>query len=245
MEEMRLQKALAAAGVGSRRACEELIRAGRVSVDGAVVREMGTKVRVGEQRIEVDGRAVGEAQARRTFLADKPRGVICTSRDPEGRPTLLEWARREGLPEGRYFSVGRLDADSEGLILLTTDGAVAQRWGHPSMGTEKEYRVWGNRAVGRRETEAWLRGVEEGGETLRALRVEVEPGSGGRVCRVVLGEGKNRQVRRMWAAAGVKVKRLRRVRIGSLDEGLLGGRRLAELPAAALEKAGPQRRQEK
>lgn len=241
MEEVRLQKALAAAGVASRRACEELIRAGRVTVDGVVVREMGVKVRMGEQRLAVDGREIGGAQARRTYLADKPRGVICTSRDPQGRTTLLEWARRTGLPEGRYFSVGRLDADSEGLILLTTDGDLAQRWGHPSAGTEKEYRVWGDRRVGRRETEAWLRGVEDDGETLRALRVEVEAGSGGRVCRVVLGEGRNRQVRRMWAALGVGVKRLRRVRIGGLDEAALGGRRLAELPPETLEKASPEK----
>ncbi|MBR6021179.1 MAG: rRNA pseudouridine synthase [Kiritimatiellae bacterium] len=225
---MRLQKALAAAGVGSRRGCEELIRAGRVTVDGEVVREMGVRVRAG-QRLAVDGVEVGGAQPRRTFLADKPRGVICTSRDPQGRKTLLEWAREEGLPEGRFFSVGRLDVDSEGLILLTTDGDLAQRWGHPSAGTEKEYRVWGDRSVGAREVEAWRRGVESDGETLKALRVDVEKGSGGRVFRVTLGEGRNRQVRRMCEAVGVRVRRLRRVRIGSIGERALKGRRLVEL----------------
>lgn len=222
-----MQKVLAGAGVGSRRACEAMIAAGRVSVDGATVTEMGVKVEPGRQRICVDGREIGAAEAKRTFAVDKPRGVICTSRDPQGRPTVIEWARGEGLPAGRFFGVGRLDGDSEGLLLLTTDGELAQRLAHPGGGVEKEYRVWGGRALTREEGEALVRGVECDGETLRALRVV--PEAGGRTCRVVLGEGKNREVRRMWEALGVRVRRLRRVRIGRLTEAVLGGRRVVEL----------------
>jgi len=221
-----LQKALAAAGVGSRRACVALIAAGRVSVDGEVVRKQGMLVDPERRDIRVDGRKIGAPEAKRTFLADKPRGVICTSRDPQGRPTVLDWARAEGLPAGRFFGVGRLDGDSEGLLLLTTDGDLAQRLAHPSRHVEKEYRVWCDRAPGKAEAEAWLAGVEEGGETLRALRVTREAG---RSARLVLGEGRNRQVRRMCEAVGLRVRRLRRVRIGRLTEEALGGRRLVEL----------------
>lgn len=237
MAAVRLQKALADAGVCSRRHAEELIAAGRVAVDGAVVRELGTRVEPSAQRIEVDGRPLAAPQASRTFLADKPRGILCTSSDPQGRPTILEWARANGLPKGRFFTIGRLDYDSEGLILLTTDGALAQRMGHPSHHAEKEYRVWVPRLPGRAAAAAMLRGVEDEGECLRALSVEAEapmhPGWPPSV-RLVLGEGRNRHIRRMLGALGIRILRLRRIRIGELDESLLRGRPLVPVAAGRL-----------
>ncbi len=119
------------AGVGSRRRCEEFIVAGRVRVDGVVVSELGARVDPSRQRVEFDGRRV-QPEPMQTYLADKPRGVLCTSADPEGRPTIVEWAVHAGAnPRLRLYSVGRLDYDSEGLILLTNDGELAQRLAHP------------------------------------------------------------------------------------------------------------------
>ncbi len=231
---VRLQKFLAAAGVGSRRHCEELIAAGRVRVDGAVVAQLGARVDPATQRVELDGRPV-RAEPRRTYLADKPRGILCTSHDPEGRPTIVEWAARMGAdPRLRLYTIGRLDYDSEGLILLTNDGALAQEFAHPSRHVEKEYRAWTDRPATRGEIQAMLAGVEENGELLRALDVVPER-DGPRPClRLVLGEGRNRHIRRMLEAIGLRVRRLRRIRIGPLTEADLRGQPLRELSPAEL-----------
>jgi 23S rRNA pseudouridine2605 synthase len=233
---IRLQKFLASVGVGSRRACEQIILAGRVRIDGQTVAELGVRVDPARQRVELDGRPL-RSERRRTYLADKPRGLMCTSHDPEGRRTLVEWAARAGAdPALRLYSVGRLDYDSEGLILLTNDGDLAQALAHPSHHVEKEYRAWTDRFATRDQIAAMLQGVEDDGELLRALRVVPEATRPGRPpsLRIVLGEGRNRHIRRMLEALGLQVKRLRRIRIGSLAESALRGQPLRELSPAEL-----------
>ncbi|MGD9782822.1 MAG: pseudouridine synthase [Kiritimatiellia bacterium] len=233
---IRLQKFLAAAGIGSRRHCEELIVAARVRVDGAVVAQLGARVDPQTQRVELDGRPV-RAEPHRTYLADKPRGILCTSFDPEGRPTIVEWAAQMGAdPRLRLYTIGRLDFDSEGLILLTNDGALAQEFAHPSRHVEKEYRAWIDRLATRDQLSAMLEGVEENGEHLRALSVVAEASRPGRppTLRIVLGEGRNRHIRRMLEAIGLRVRRLRRIRIGPLSEADLRGKSIRELPPTDL-----------
>ena len=235
---IRLQKFLAAAGVGSRRHCEELIVAGRVRVDGAVVAQLGARVDPATQRVELDGQPV-RAEPHRTYLADKPRGILCTSHDPEGRPTIVEWAARMGAdPRLRLYTIGRLDYDSEGLILLTNDGALAQEFAHPSRHVEKEYRAWIDRLATREQIDAMLEGVEENGEFLRALEVVPESSRPGRppTLRIVLGEGRNRHIRRMLETIGLRVRRLRRIRIGALTEADLRGEPLRELTPSELDR---------
>ena len=232
---IRLQKFLAAAGIGSRRHCEELIAAGRVRVDGAVVTELGTRVDPDHQRVELDGRAVC-TEPHRTYLADKPRGILCTSHDPEGRPTIVEWAAHMGAdPRLRLYTIGRLDYDSEGLILLTNDGALAQAFAHPRHHVEKEYRAWTDRPLTREEIEAMLDGIEDNGELLRALDVIQESAGARPTLRIVLGEGRNRHIRRMLQFLGLRVIRLRRIRIGALTEAHLRHQPLRELSASELD----------
>ncbi len=224
----RLQKILAAAGLGSRRHCETLITAGRVQIDGQTVTELGTRADPARQQVTVDGQPV-RREPRQTYLADKPRGILCTSSDPQGRTTIIDWARQMGAPPRlRLYTVGRLDLHSEGLILLTNDGALAQALAHPRHQIEKEYRAWLHAAPTREQLSAMRRGVEEGGETLRALRVTLEAGQVP-VLRVVLGEGRNRHIRRMLTVLGLRVKRLRRVRIGPLTAAALRGQPLRQL----------------
>ena len=233
---VRLQKYLASAGVGSRRSCEELIVAGRVRVDGVRVTELGTRVEPGAQTVEVDGRPV-RPERHRTYLADKPRNLMCTSHDPEGRPTIVEWAARMGAdPRLRLYTIGRLDYESEGLILLTNDGELAHAFAHPRHHVEKEYRAWTDLFATRDQIAAMLAGVEDDGEVLRALAVVPEASRPGRPpsLRIVLGEGRNRHIRRMLAVLGLRVKRLRRIRIGSLSESDLRGRPLRELAPAEI-----------
>lgn len=235
---IRLQKFLAAAGVGSRRHCEELIVAGRVRVDGAVVAQLGARVDPERQKVELDGRPV-RAEPHRTYLADKPRGILCTSFDPEGRPTIVEWAAQMGAdPNLRLYTIGRLDYDSEGLILLTNDGALAQAFAHPRHHVEKEYRAWVDRLATREQLDAMLEGVEDNGEFLRALSVVPEASRPGRppTLRIVLGEGRNRHIRRMLEALGLRVRRLRRIRIGALSEADLRGQPLRQLAPFELDR---------
>lgn len=229
----RLQKVLAAAGAASRRGAVPLIASGRVAVNGVVVTEPGARVDPARDRITLDGRPL-RAEPRRTYLADKPRGILCTSRDPQGRPTITDWAKTVGAdPSLRLYTVGRLDYDSEGLILLTNDGDLAQRLGHPSYHAEKEYRVWLDRLPDAARSRAILRGVEDRGELLRALRILDDPPPSPKhppSLRLVLGEGRNRHIRRLMTALGLRVLRLRRLRIGPLTEAHLHHRPLVELP---------------
>ena len=217
---VRLQKVLAAAGVGSRRACEALIADGRVEVDGAVVTTMGLRVDPATAVIKVDGMRVTTPDAGAVHLAlNKPAGVVSTMSDPEGRPNLGDYVagRRE-----RLFHVGRLDAETEGLILLTNDGDLAHRLTHPSFGVAKTYlaEVVGplKRGLGK-ELRAGVE-LDDGPVTVDGFRPVGR--SGARVLvEVVLHEGRKHVVRRLLEAAGHPVERLVRTEIGPVKLGEL------------------------
>ena len=213
----RLQKVLASRGVASRRAGESLIVAGRVSVDGIVVRELGTRVSR-DARIEVDGRVVPPAVRRSYFMLHKPLGVVSTVSDPQGRRTVRELIREAG----RFFPVGRLDADSSGLLLLTDDGEWAQRVLHPRYAQPREYEVRVRGRITEERLERLRSGVrlEEGVSRLREIRV-IRLSERESVVRVVLMQGWKRQVRRTLAAVELPVTSLVRVRIGPLALGRL------------------------
>jgi len=229
-----LQKVLARAGQGSRRVCEELIAAGRVTVDGEVA-VLGRRVDVTTVRVEVDGILLPVAPDLVYYLLNKPAGVVTTADDPQGRPTVV------GLvpSEPRVFPVGRLDRDSEGLLIVTNDGALAQLLSHPSHGVDKEYVAevaQGTPAPGALRT--LRQGVAlEDGRTSPAEVGVLAPG----VLRLVIHEGRNRQVRRMCDAIGHPVRRLVRTRIGPLrDTNLAPGswRALSAEEVRALARAG-------
>jgi 23S rRNA pseudouridine2605 synthase len=213
---IRLQKVLADRGVASRRAAEELMREGRVRVGGEVVTEMGSKVPP-DARIEVDGHAVAGPAPHRYVVLNKPRGIVSTARDERGRSTVVELI---GARE-RLYPVGRLDEDSEGLVLLTNDGAWAERVLHPRYGHEREYEVSVAGPVPPASIAALRRGIALDEGMARAARVSVAGGPRGATVRMVLNTGWKRQVRRMCAAVGLRVLRLRRVRLGPLELGKL------------------------
>ena len=206
----RLQKVLARVGIGSRRVCENLIAEGRVLVDGEMA-VLGRRVDPETALIEVDGAPVGVRPDLVHYILNKPAGVVTTADDPQGRPTVVGLVPNEP----RVFPVGRLDVDTEGLLLLTNDGELAHRLTHPSYGVEKEYvaEVEGlpTRAVLRRLRE----GVElDDGPTAPARATLIDPS----VVRLTIHEGRNRQVRRMCEAVGHSVVRLIRTRIGPLAD---------------------------
>lgn len=211
---MRLQKFLAQAGVASRRAAEDLILAGRVCVNGVCVRELGTRVEPERDAVTFDGRPVG-LRAFEWVALHKPRGYVSTRHDPQGRPTIYDL-----LPPdlGRLFYVGRLDADSEGLILLTNDGDTAHRLLHPSYQVEREYEADVAGEPGDAVLRQLLQGVELEDGVARAVRIER---SGRQRLLLTLTEGKKREVRRMLAAVGHPVRRLRRTRYGTVALGAL------------------------
>ena len=209
-EGVRLQKVLARAGFGSRRTCDDLIAAGRVRVDGAVA-VLGRRVDAETAQILVDGAPVGVRPGLVYYLINKPVGVVTTADDPQGRPVVV------GLvpDEPRVFPVGRLDLDTEGLLLLTNDGEIANRITHPSYGVEKEYVVHVEGSPTRSVLRQLREGVElDDGVTAPARVTPVEPN----VLRLVIHEGRNRQVRRMCDAVGHPVIRLVRTRIGPLAD---------------------------
>ena len=210
MEE-RLQKLLSAAGVCSRRQAEAYIQAGRVTVNGKAAR-LGDKADLVRDRVEVDGAPLSARERRTYIMLNKPRGYVTTLSDEKGRRTV---AGLVAACPARVWPVGRLDMDSEGLLLLTDDGALTQRLTHPAHEVEKEYQVWVRGDVDR-ALPILSAPVADGGETLTADRVER---TGVNTITVVIHQGKNRQVRRMCAAAGLKVERLRRVREGKVRLG--------------------------
>ncbi len=214
----RLQKILSAVGVCSRRQAEEYLRAGRVTVNG-VPAALGDRADPERDRVELDGKPVAAAAERVYLMLHKPRGYVTTLSDERGRPTVAALVSGCGT---RVYPVGRLDMDSEGLLLLTNDGAFAQRLAHPSHGTEKEYRVTvTGRLEGCRDRLAALTALEDGSPIVPA-RVAVLERRGGRlVLSVTIRQGLNRQVRRMCALADLRVERLVRVREGSLTLGTL------------------------
>lgn len=235
---VRLQKVLAQAGHGSRRACEKLIATGRVSVDGVVVRELGVRVDPQRSVIHVDGMRVVTDTSLVTLALNKPLGVVSTMSDPEGRPSLEQFVadRTE-----RLFHVGRLDAESEGLLLLTNDGELAHRLAHPSFEVPKTYVVNVTGRVRPATGKALLVGVEleDGPARLDEFRV-IDQTPKAAIIEVQLHEGRNRIVRRMFDAVDLPVERLVRTRIGPVRLGdlrpgrtrVLGRTELGSLMAA-------------
>jgi len=216
--DIRLQKFLALCGAGSRRACEGLIAEGRVTVDGKTVASQGLKISPGSQIVEIDGnRAVPEPKI--TLLFNKPRDVLCTSADPKGRKTFLACLPK--LP-ARVFTVGRLDRASEGLLLITSDGELAQLISHPRNMVEKTYLAAVGRALTAGEEKRLREGIYSEGERLRmADLAPVERQNSINVYKVKIHEGKNRHIRRMFAGLNLEVKSLKRVAIGPLKLGNL------------------------
>lgn len=236
-DRVRLQKYLAACGLGSRRACETLIAEGRVSVNGTPVTRQGICVVPSTDSVQVDGRLVA-LQNERYWAVYKPRGVVSTCHDPEGRRTVLDLMPRT---DERLYPVGRLDFDSEGLLLLTNDGALAARLMHPRHEVEKVYRVQTSSTLTATDMERARQGVESEGERLSVAAITPEHSTGhGPVYRVVLRQGRKRQIRRIFAELGHRVTRLTRMSIGPLALGQLQvgqWRELSEQEVAVLYKA--------
>jgi pseudouridine synthase len=238
----RLQKVLAHAGVASRRHAEALMIAGRVTVNGAVVRELGTRVDQARDDVRVDGQPVRRQAAHDYILLHKPVGPVTTASDPQGRRTVLDLLPPE-LRARRIYPVGRLDRDTEGLLLLTNDGEMALRLAHPRFALPKEYHALVAGSPSPAELDRLARGVLLPGEArpTAPARVWIAGTTGAETwVGLEIHEGRNRQVRRMLEAVGHRVRRLRRVRVGSLTLGALAlgaWRPLAPEEVAALRRA--------
>jgi 23S rRNA pseudouridine2605 synthase len=215
---VRLQKFLADAGVASRRAGEQLILEGRVSVNGHVVRLLGSKVDADHDRVLVDGKPVRER--RKVYIAlHKPPGCVCSHNDELGRPTVYDLLPKEWQVVN---SVGRLDFNTEGLIFLTNDGQFALRLTHPRYGIRKKYVVTVEGPVTHETLSLFTRGVFTGGEKLRAEKARLMGSSRSKsIVELELSEGKNREVRRLFESQNIVVRRLQRVQIGKIKLGEL------------------------
>ena len=241
----RLQKILSAAGIASRRTAETLITQGRVTVNGRTVTELGTKASLEDDEIKVDGRRVKGVQRRRYLLLYKPRGYITTRSDPQHRSTVIDLVAKGGVKEYVY-PVGRLDYDSEGLLLLTSDGELAAHLTHPRQGIEREYEVRVRGVPDQHDLDRLSRGISLEGRRTAPAEVElskvIEAENGQQaLLSFVIREGRNRQVRNMCDAIGHPVVRLRRKRIGPIvDEHIRPGefRDLTEREIAMLRKLG-------
>jgi len=222
---MRLNKILSTYGIASRRAADELIRQGRVEINGRIVSELGTKADPEHDEIKVDGRRLKAAPIRRYLLLNKPRGVMSTRSDPQRRPTVVDLVAKAGLT-GYFYPVGRLDFDSEGLIVLTNDGTFAERVTHPRFELERTYEAVVEGVPDERDLDRLRRGVPiDDRRTLpaqvRTRRVMQTKSGGQTVLEITIREGRNRQVRRMADAIAHPVVRLRRIRIGTIADASL------------------------
>ncbi|WP_028638448.1 pseudouridine synthase [Nocardioides sp. URHA0032] len=229
---IRLQKLLAQSGVASRRKCEELMLGGLVEVDGEVVTRLGTKVDPRTAVIRVDGKRLPPISEKVYLVLNKPRGVVSTMSDPEGRKNLGDLVADR--PE-RLFHVGRLDTDTSGLILLTNDGDFAQRMAHPSYEVDKTYVAEVEGEVYRRVVKQLLEGVtlEDGPVTVRRARI-VEASASKSIVELVIHEGRNRIVRRLLDHVGHPVRRLTRTAIGPMQLGRLPVGEMRDLSLAEL-----------
>jgi 23S rRNA pseudouridine2605 synthase len=235
----RLQKILARAGLASRREAEKWIQEGRVTVNGVVVRKLGSQADPARDKIKVDGKLISQPSPR-YFLFHKPAGLLTTMRDPQGRPTLGDWLEALGRKRG-IFPVGRLDFNSSGLLLLTNDGELAQRLSHPRYGIAKSYRVKISGCPSESELDRLQSGIrlEDGWSAparvrlVKALRKKAW-------LEVEIHEGRYREVRRMFEALGYFVEKLERIRLGPLRLGSLAPgeiRSLSPAEIAALKRA--------
>ena len=219
---VRLQKLISEAGLASRRAAEQLIADGRVMVNGVTVRELGTRADPVADDVRVDGRRLPRPE-RRHILLFKPRGYVSTRVDPQKRPTVIDLLERAKI-RGYFYPVGRLDYDSDGLIILTNDGAFAERLMHPRYELERAYEARVRGVPDEKSLDRLRKGISIEGERTQPARITLQHVSEGKavpqaVIEVVLKEGRNRQVRRMFEAIGHPVYRLTRVRIGSIRIG--------------------------
>jgi len=231
-DRIRLQKVLAAAGLASRRGAEIMIADGRVEVNGHLATEPGTRVDPARDVVKVDGSRIVAAR-RHVYLAlNKPRGVVSTLDDPQGRPTLKDYLPRGA---GRLFHVGRLDADTEGLIILTNDGDFAQRLSHPSFEIDKTYLVEVEGVIDDAAVRKLAKGVmlDDGFIKPDKLKV-VSRASGKTLVEITLHSGKNRVIRRLMETVGFPVRHLVRLRIGPIRLGRLPSGQTRELTAAEI-----------
>lgn len=235
----RLQKILSQAGIASRRASEQLIVDGRVSVNGDTVRELGSKADPLRDEIRVDGRRIKMPERHRYILLNKPRGYVTTRSDPQRRPTVLDLL---GGVREYVYPVGRLDFDSDGLLLLTNDGALAEQLTHPSHGVERVYHARVLGVPDQHDLERLARGVTIDGRRTQPAALQLLPNrrEGHATVRITIREGRNRQVRNMFDAVGHPVDALTRVAIGPLhDKRLKSGswRDLTDDEVRALKRA--------
>lgn len=237
-----MQKILSAAGIASRRAAEKLMADGRVTVNGHVVKRLGTRADQSKDDIRVDGRRVGSITRRRYLLVNKPRGVVTTRHDPQRRKTVADLVARI---RDYVYPVGRLDYDSEGLLLLTNDGQLAQALTHPKHSVERVYQATVEGVPSATQLRRLRQGIVLEGRRTSPLNVRLISGNRGRIknqslLEITLREGRNRQVRRMLDAIGHPVARLRRIKIGPIsDRSLRPGqyRDLSRLEVNALKSA--------
>ena len=228
---VRLQKYLAEAGVASRRASEEVIRSGRVAVNGKTVREMGTKIDPVHDTVTVDGAAV-KPRRKLYVVLNKPVGYVCSRSDPHGRRVVGELLPKEW---SNLYTVGRLDFKTEGLIFLTNDGEFALRLTHPRFGVRKIYHATVGGKVEREAIRALTKGLYHDGERLKAEKARVLKSSRSQtLVELELTEGKNREARRLFEAQGLEVKGLVRVQIGPIKIGQLGVGRWRALTGAEI-----------
>jgi pseudouridine synthase len=211
---IRVQKAVAGAGLMSRRAAEDAIRAGRVAIDGRSA-VLGDRVDVSVQQVTVDGIPIPVNPDLETYLLYKPPGVVSSASDPEGRRTVVDLV----TGDGRLFPVGRLDYDSEGLILLTNDGDLANRVTHPRYGIVKKYLALVGGSLSRADVQRLANGIDLEDGPARALSASIVGRQGGEtMVELTMGEGRNREVRRMFEAMGFEVIRLVRTAIGPISD---------------------------
>ena len=219
---MRLNKFLSNSGLASRRKCDEIIAEGKVIVNGKVVSELGYQINERKDKVIVEGKVIKLPSSFVYIKLNKPKGYACTASDEKGRKTIYDLVDCEE----RLFSIGRLDYDTEGLIILTNDGDFANAVAHPRFQTEKEYRVTAEGEIKESELAVMRKGVVVDGERMPSARVEkLSYENGFTKLSVVIDEGQNRQVRRMFEAIGHQIKLLKRVRIGQVR---LGGLKRGE-----------------
>jgi len=219
---VRLQKVLAQAGIASRRACEVLISEGRVEVNSEVVLEQGRRVDPERDVIRVDGARIPPPRRHRYLALNKPRGVIATMDDPEGRRTIADLLDTRQLRNERLFHVGRLDTDSEGLLIMTNDGDLAQRLAHPSYEVSKTYIAEVTGVVSEQTLKRLRRGITLEDGSVRPTSVKIVSSAGDKtLLKITLQEGRNRIVRRTMEAVGHPVRRLSRIGIGPVRLGNL------------------------
>ena len=220
---MRLNKFLSTAGIASRRKCDELIKEGRVSVNGQNMTEMGFDVNLKKDVVKFDGRVISLPTSFVYYKFNKPKGYVCTANDEKGRKTIFDLVNSSY----RLFSVGRLDYDTEGLLILTNDGDFANKISHPTFHIEKEYRVTVEGEILESEMAVLRKGVVVDGERLPSSKVKwLSYEKGFTKLSVIIDEGQNRQIRRMFEAIGKNIKLLKRIRIGKVS---LGGLKRGEL----------------